>query len=325
MILVCVAALGATAFAGRASAQNVSPLPETLVFIHGWKAAVVDHNYNHCQDQTSCEYWDNEVQNFQGRQTWNEYQALLQSSCGGKYTPGCSYQLDQAWHPNRHVGWNAQTDWRSSGVINKALAVLNSHCRRDLGQSCSIICHSTGCPIAGKTLALYGNGGQTWNINRVLTLGSAEGGTELADFLNTLPGTIGLLFAGWSGLYLQPSVVRSAYDHNVTAGVPFFHVAGYDGGDLAFATSTIITGEDDGVVPLHSACGYVKAFQANYCSNDWEWVRKTSWGIPYYVMRTVSQWSMHKRVEACGRTGCYKTHGQIADQVYQALVFKQVP
>ena len=29
---------------GSAHAAEVSPHPETLIFIHGWKAAVADHN-----------------------------------------------------------------------------------------------------------------------------------------------------------------------------------------------------------------------------------------------------------------------------------------
>lgn len=324
LLSFCAAAF-ATFVPYTAQADDVSPLPQTVVFIHGWKAAVADHDYNHCQGQPTCEYWDNELVNIQGSQSYSEYQSLLRH-CGGTYVPGCSYQLDIAdKHPNRHVGWNTMSDWRSPEVILKAVEVLNDYCRADQGQSCSIVCHSTGCPITGKTLAVYGNNGQTWRINRVLTLGSAEGGTELADALATDGGQLGLIFAGFSGLTLRPSVVRAAYDHNVTAGVPFFHVAGSDAGDFAFVTSALINGEDDGVVPFHSACGYVKSFEANHCSNDWEWVRKTKWGVPYYVTQTVAQWPMHQRVEYCGREGCDKTHSQIADWVYQDLVMVQNP
>lgn len=271
-----------------ASAVALEARAETLVYIHGWSSWVTDHNFQPCQDQPSCNrYWDSQL-------------------------PG----------DVRHVGWNTATDdWRYFPV-NQAVKVLNNHCRRDQGKSCSILCHSTGCPIAGKTLDVYGNNGATWNINRVLTMGSAEGGTELADvqasLLPTPLGPLTLLFAGWTGLTLQTGLVRGAYDHNDTAGVTFFHVAGYDGGSTG--TAGLILGQDDGVVPFHSACGYVKVFQATQCSNDWEWVRKTKFGIPYYVQRTVARWTNHTRVEYCGRDGCDKRHDQIRSYGFQELV-----
>jgi hypothetical protein len=128
-----------------------------------------------------------------------------------------------------------------------------------------------------------------------------------------------LSLSGWTAATLQTGFVRSAYDHNNTAGVPFFHVAGYDGG--SYGTALIIAGQDDGVVPFHSACGYVKAFGATQCSGDWEWVAKKVWGVTVgYVMRTVSRWDNHSRVDYCGRDGCDKTHSQIKDPEFQALV-----
>jgi hypothetical protein len=261
---------------------------ETLVYIHGWTPYITDHNFNPCQDSTDCSrYWDS------GQLPGNV----------------------------RHVGWNpAQDDWRHFPV-NQTVRVLNEHCRGNA--SCSIVCHSTGCPIAARTLDVYGNGGASWNINRVLTLGSAEGGTELGDVVSSTPGMALLLLSGWTATTLQTGFVRSAYDHNNTAGVTFFHVAGYDGG--SYGTALIIAGQDDGVVPFHSACGYVKAFGATQCSNDWEWVRKTSFGVPYYVMRTVARWTNHTRVEYCGRDGCDKTHSQIKAPEFQALVRKANP
>jgi hypothetical protein len=164
-----------------------------------------------------------------------------------------------------------------------------------------------------------------WRINRVLALGSAEGGTELSS-----PGSMAAFALdafGFNGVispavsYLSTSTVRGAYDHNDTAGTPVFHVAGYDGG----WGSTLLPGQDDGVIAFHSACGYVKVFSATQCSNDWEWVRKTSFGVPYYVQRTVSQWTNHKRVEYCGRDACDKTHMQLMDRQFQDLVLLANP
>lgn len=224
-----------------------------------------------------------------------------------------------------HVGWNTGEHW-ASGVPN-AVAVLDAQCSRAGTQSCNVVCHSTGCAITGAALDIHGttNGIPRWRINRVLALASAEGGSELGgtgEMVNAAARLFG--YSGpiaSSGRYLTPSVVRSAYDHHDTAGTAVFHVAGYDG-DL---TSALLPGQDDGAVAFHSACGYVKVFSATQCSNDWEWVRKTSFGVPYYVMRTVAQWTNHKRVEYCGRDGCNKTHMQLVEQQFQDLVFAGNP
>jgi hypothetical protein len=165
------------------------------------------------------------------------------------------------------------------------------------------------CPITAATLDIYGGGSAPrWRINRVLALGSAEGGTEIAS-------AGGIILD--SAAYLTPAYVRGAYDHHDTAGTPFFHVAGYDTGDWPFAA--FLPGQDDGIIAFHSACGYVKVFSATQCSNDWEWVRKTSWGVPYYVMREVARWTNHARVEYCGRDGCDKSHMQLVNTEFQNL------
>lgn len=221
------------------------------------------------------------------------------------------------------VGWNTKENWRGSGVDN-TVAVFNARCLRSAGQSCTVICHSTGCAVTGAVLDIHGTTGgiPRWNINRVLALASAEGGTELGSLagLNSAVDAMMSVF-GYSGpvtdslRYLTPSYVRGAYDHHDTAGTAFFHVAGYDGG----WGSALLPGQDDGAVPYHSACGYVKVFSATQCSNDWEWAKKCSWYGCVPVMRTVGQWTNHRRVEYCGRDGCNKRHMQLVDRQFQDL------
>ncbi|HYO97192.1 MAG TPA: hypothetical protein VER33_21930 [Polyangiaceae bacterium] len=283
--LLAAAALLLTLFV-HASAQA-----ETMVYIHGWNPWLVKTNFQDCQDQTTCNYWSS------------------------------SHMYSE---PNvtdiRHVGWNTlEDDWRYFPV-EQARRVLDNRC---VGDSCTIICHSTGCAIAGKVLDQYGAGGSRWRVNRVLTLGSAEGGSELADLQFSPAGVVSYLFTGPSSFWLRVGTVRGAYDHNDTAGAPFFHVAGYDGG--WFLTATVLPGQDDGVVPFHSACGYVKAFWSTQCSNDWEWVRKTSWGVPYYVQRTVARWTNHTRVEYCGRDGCNQHHLDIYKPEFQKIAVRETP
>jgi hypothetical protein len=218
------------------------------------------------------------------------------------------------------VGWDTyQDDWRNFPV-RQARAVLDARC---VGDSCTIVCHSAGCPIAGKVLDQYGEGGSRWRINRVLTLGSAEGGTEIANTSFVVDTLLALLVGGPSAVYLNTGSVRGAYDHNDTAGAPFLHVAGYDGG--WFGTALVLPGQDDGVVAFHSACGYVKPFWSTQCSNDWEWVKKKSFGVSYYVMRTVARWANHGRVEYCGRDGCNQHHIGIMHTEFQRLATRANP
>jgi hypothetical protein len=226
-----------------------------------------------------------------------------------------------------NIAWNTGSNWMNA--VGNAKTTLDARCLRSAGQSCTVVCHSTGCPITAATLDIYGteNGVPRWNVNRVLALGSAEGGTELAT--SALMANVAVGMFGFDGVvtssvqYLSPSYVRGAYDHNDTAGTTFFHVAGYDGG--SYGTALLLPGQDDGTVPFHSACGYVKSFSATQCSNDWEWVRKTKFGVPYYVMREVARWTNHTRVEYCGRDGCDKTHMQLVDAQFQNLATVENP
>lgn len=220
-----------------------------------------------------------------------------------------------------HIGWNTGDDWRRS--ISNAVTVFDTRCSRAAGQSCTVICHSTGCPITSAALDIHGWNGSVprWRINRVLALASSEGGSELGAAnatLDMLAATFGYGPYHSSRQFLIPAIVRPAYDHNDTATTPVLHVAGYDG-NLA---SIRIPGQDDGVVGFHSACGYVKVFGATECSNDYEWVYK-GWGV--YVMRTVAQWQNHKRVEYCGRDACDKSHMQLVDKQFQDLALVSNP
>jgi hypothetical protein len=297
----------------------------TTIYVHGWTPA--DRQLSQCNDQQTCKYW--------------------KESLDGKTV---------------HVGWGSATEIWYEQPVQTAKGIFDKYCR---ASSCSIICHSTGCPITAKALDVYGTeyvgstvyqqtcGNQygtttalvsscpnyapgvpctcraisttstirRWKIDRVLALGSAEGGSELGagvsvDLLLKVYG----YDTGYSmtRAYLLPDTVRAQYDHHDTAGVPFFMVAGYNGS----AASAVLPGQDDGVVAYHSACAYSKVFSATQCSSDWEWVYK-GWGV--YVMREVSQWTNHRRVEYCGREGCNQTHTSLMSAEFQNLVRADVP
>ncbi len=109
------------------------------------------------------------------------------------------------------------------------------------GNSCYVACHSAGCAHVGYALDLYGG---RWNILWIDAGGSAEGGTELSDYL------------GWAtcdalGSDLRTGTVRSLYNHNDLRGVWSYMFAGAKGAVYSF----ILPGDDDSVVPFHSAGG----------------------------------------------------------------------
>src|SRR5688572_19425399 len=46
-----------------------------------------------------------------------------------------------------HVGWHTGQAWPNG--VDKARVVLDDHCTRAFGGSCTVVCHSTGCAVTG--------------------------------------------------------------------------------------------------------------------------------------------------------------------------------
>ncbi len=120
-------------------------------------------------------------------------------------------------------------------------AYLDTYCSG--GDSCYIACHSAGCSHIGYALDLYGSGGR-WNILWIDAAGSAEGGTELADYLS---------WAACDPLAgdLRIGTARSLYNHGNLRGAWEYMFAGAKGAFYSF----VLPGDDDSVVPFHSAGG----------------------------------------------------------------------
>lgn len=243
-----------------AVASRAAHATDTFIYVHGWDIDSVD--YSNCQGQTTC--------------------------------PG--YWQEQLNVNIRHVGWNTAVDWRSSTTASRAFNLLHQYCRTDQGNRCRIVCHSTGCAITGKVLSWYAAHNTPWTIERVISLGSAEGGTEMAFGSEW--------FGNPTGQYLSPEIVRGHYNHNQTSGVPFFHIAGYDG---RFGPSWFNYGNDDGVVPFHSACGYSSQGRYDRCSGQG------------------AKWTLHSAAAYCGNDGCNKTHSQLKTNEFQFEVMVSNP
>jgi hypothetical protein len=170
------------------------------------------------------------------------------------------------------LAWNDPTYWTKDNVTltGPNPIAINYHARAYLGvsntvlryaldryclspNSCIIACHSAGCAQIGYALATFGVFGTIWNVERVITGGSAAGGSEIAStFADT-----GL--AGFLGRDLEVATMRALYDHDAL-GVQVDLNVGAAGGLKAF----LLPGEDDGAVAYHSAGGARKALA--YCN-----------------------------------------------------------
>ncbi|MCS6985419.1 MAG: hypothetical protein NZM25_09895 [Leptospiraceae bacterium] len=174
------------------------------------------------------------------------------------------------------VGYDGSTDpreWGTCRAQTNLWTVLYNQCRAP--NNCKIICHSAGCYAVDYLLSTFPNitstSGHNVRINFVMAIGSATGGSELAD----------LAFWASSGMVnaLKTGNAR-AFNHNITQGIPIWHIAGFNGW---WYTAAMLPGEDDGAVAFHSECG--KNAKAGYsqCLNE-----GTNW-TNHFIWRDSSQ------------------------------------
>ena len=147
-------------------------------------------------------------------------------------------------------------------------AALDRYCTG--GNSCYVACHSAGCAHVGYALDLFGG---RWNILWIDAAGSAEGGTELSDYL------------GWAtcdalGGDLRTGTVRSLYNHNDLRGASSHMFAGAKSTAYFF----VLPGDDDGVVPFHSAGGM---------SSTGRWCKKGTWLCDTLPPSTTGKYAYH--------------------------------
>ena len=157
---------------------------------------------------------------------------------------------------------------------------------------CVLVLHSTGDIVMRYVMdpqnaELLGDYADNLNIDAVISMAGAGGGTDLADIgvdlfngINhgaaianaisdwigadiTLPSTrIGMTYE------LKPSIARGLAAAGTAPTVPNLRIAATGDELFGFVTHPLITGGDDSVVPLHSACGasYEAAFDS--CVSD---------------------------------------------------------
>lgn len=179
------------------------------------------------------------------------------------------------------VGYDGATDprqWGSCRAQSSLWRVLYANCRGD--NECQIVCHSAGCYATDYFLSRYGWVTDTYDVNIkvVNAFASASGGSELANL------------AFWESnsmvAALKTGTARS-FNHNINAGVPSFHAAGYDGW---WYSSWLLPGEDDGAVAFHSACGKNSTGSYDDCKYD-----GAEWSNHYITTENHSGYSSSKQ------------------------------
>ncbi|MFT6045341.1 MAG: hypothetical protein ACI9WC_001041 [Arenicella sp.] len=153
-------------------------------------------------------------------------------------------------------------------------------------QGCVFVTHSTGDLVLRDALTRLGQ----WGINQsnfkvitVIDLAGAGGGTEIADIASSIAAGSGIInsiqkaaikaflgFTPTSGSIgvlndLRPGTARSIATSN--SAVPRLRFVG-EGTEFLGITKPFISGSDDSVVPMHSACGARYKASIDSCSKS---------------------------------------------------------
>ncbi len=232
-----------------------------VVFVHGRSAQ------NHCGTGTT------DVNNY-----WGDSKNLDTSSA--RYFVG-------------YDGTQDPRNWGSCRAQQNLWTVLYNQCRGT--NSCTIVCHSAGCYAVdyffSQNPSVTSNTGYDVNVDKIMAVAAATGGSELADIGTNYSWLAGIIGQPTTPMVqaLKTSVARS-FNHNVTAGIARWHLGGYKGLDgAASAGSSFLSGEDDGAVAFHSACGINTTGSYDDCETD-----GTRW-YQHYVWKDTQESSYNQR------------------------------
>lgn len=197
-------------------------------------------------------------------------------TCQGKSTCTSYWGAQDNATPVIHTGYDGRFNPTVAGSergSTRLLENLNKYCRRDRGQSCRIVNHSMGGLVTGFVLANY-NRNNIYNVLYVTAMVSAEGGSELANIGNPVLRTLNVVTFGLTDYFLnfpdavqilKTSAARGAYDHNLTNGTPFYHIAG---NAPNWAIDMIFPGRHDRVLAMHSTCSYRDTVAFSRCGGE---------------------------------------------------------
>lgn len=184
------------------------------------------------------------------------------------------------------IYWSS-ADRISGGVKNKVKAQFKALANNNTcSNGCVIVTHSTGDLVtryALKNLGSWGISTSKFKVLAVLDFAGAGGGTEMADlavgvsegsgWVNSVQKAAVNTFMGFTPqkgkmgvMYdLQPNNARNLATSN--SSYPRLRFVG-TGWQYAGVTKPFISGMDDSVVPLHSACGAPSKGAYDSCSKS---------------------------------------------------------
>lgn len=233
-------------------------------------------------------------------------------TCHGQSTCTPYWGAQDNSTPVVHTGYDGRFNPTVAGPergATRLLDNLNKYCRRDRGQSCRIVNHSMGGLVTGFVLANY-NRNNTYNVLYVTAMVSAEGGSELANIGDPILRTLNAVTFGLSDFFLnfpdavqvlKTSAARGAYDHNLTNGTPFYHIAG---NTPHWLINVVFPGSHDRVLAMHSTCSYRDVVAFTRCGGQ-----SVTTGIwPFRTTRYYTAHSNHFQHPRHSASGLNITH-----------------
>jgi hypothetical protein len=222
-------------------------------------------------------------------------------------------------HGRGQSGWGdnpmfATPGWQTVSVTYNAttatLAQANAQLRPQLASFCTgantciIVAYSNGALQLGYTQANYPS--VLANALYIEAGGSAAGGTELLNnWTSTVGSWLGQTYPSGVDATLTVSGARNAYNHSLSAGITTYHLGGNTGPGNAiwWATSGFISGNDDSVVPYHSAFGCsASGSQTEGCAkftghklDVWANASGNSWSCPNGVCGGIDHFGIDDR------------------------------
>ncbi len=236
-------------------------------------------------------------------------------ACHGQTTGTCDgnwvtkYASDNAIF----VGYDGRIDPIStsnslSGTM-RLLDVLNKHCRKDQGKQCRIINHSMGGLVTANVISKYA---AAYNINYVVGLASAQGGSVLAEIATPVANIVNVV--GWAlsifGTDMQNMAVyrlrrdgaRLSFNHYASSVLTYHISSNKDN----FFVNAIQKGSNDTVVEFQSQCAYPAVEAFSQCGG--ETIKRNWYCIAFCKYDTHAPYASHRDHPNFSRTGVQASH-----------------
>lgn len=236
-------------------------------------------------------------------------------ACNGQTTGTCDGNWSTKYASDNavFVGYDGRIDpistSNSLSGTRRLLDALNSHCRKDQGKQCRIICHSMGGLITANVISKYA---AAYNIRYVVGLASAQGGSILAEIATPIANVVNVV--GWAlsifNVDMQNAAVyrirrdgaRASFNHNISS-VPTYHIASNKDN---FFVNALHKGSNDTVVSFQSQCAYPAIDGFKQCGG--EKIKRNWYCIAWCKYDQHYPYNAHTSHPAFSKTGVSASH-----------------